>query len=166
MKKQTLLELLKVQTQTTKKSTRKDIITFVRDMVEYHIPTNAEVNGISPARTGGVNLGEVMEVVAKATYNNPLAKAQSNALYDLNANGERVEVKFSSSDAYAHPINPSERVDWYMIITYTKGDGLQVFKVPYAKRNEIRTNAQGRVITNQLAKFYDRQLTERLTPRG
>ena len=81
------------------------------------------------------------------------------------AKGEKVEVKFSTSDAYAHPINASEVVDYYLVITYSKKLGLQVFKVPYAKRNEIDRNAQSRITINQKVKFLDKDLTEKLTPR-
>ena len=136
-------------------------------MVNYHIKDNAEVNGISPTRNGiGVNLGEVVEVVAKSVFRNKLEKSNSDKHYDMQVKGAKVEVKFSTSDAYAHPINPNEVVDYYMIITYSKKLGLQVFSVPYAKKNEIDTNNQNRITINQKVKFLDRQLTERLTPRG
>lgn len=167
MKKENLLKTLNSQIELTKKTTRKDIVAFVRDMVEYHIKDNADITGLSATRSStGVNLGEVVEVIAKSLYRNKLAKAQSNAKYDLLAKGEKVEVKFATSDAYAHPINPNEVVDYYMLITYSKKLGLNAFKVPYAKRNEIDTNAQGRITINQKAKFLDKDLTQRLTPRG
>lgn len=167
MKKNELLKVLDNQKMITKKTTRKDIIEFVRDMVEYHIKDNADIVGLSPTRSNsGVNLGEVVEIIAKSLYRNKLAKAQSNAKCDLTTKGEKVEVKFSTSDAYAHPINPNEKVDRYMIITYSKRDGLIAFNIPASAKNEIAINNQGRVITNQKVKFYDRQLTERLTPRG
>lgn len=167
MKKNDLIKLLERQQQETKKNTRQDIIAFVRDMVEYHIKDNAELSGINTTRSNtGVNLGEVVEVIVKSLFNNKLEKSDSNKHYDMLTKGKKVEIKFSTSDAYAHPINKSEKVDYYMIITYTKSDGLQAFKVPYAQRNLIRVNAQGRVYTNQQAKFLDKDLTERLTPRG
>lgn len=167
MKKEMLLKVLANQKTLTKKNTRQDIIDFVANMVEYHIKDNAEISGLSSTRSNaGVNLGEVVEIIAKSLFRNKLEKAQSNAKYDLLAKGEKVEVKFSTSDAYAHAINPNEVVDYYMIITYSKRDGLNAFKVPYTCRNEIAVNNQGRVITNQKQKFYDSKLTERLTPRG
>ena len=73
-------------------------------------------------------------------------------------------MKFSTSDAYAHPINRNEVVDYYLIITYSKKLGLIAFKVPYTQRNEIDINNQGRITINQKAKFIDKDLTERLTP--
>ena len=167
MKKENLVKILNSQIDLTKKTTRKDIVAFVRDMVEYHIKDNAEVAGLSATRSStGVNLGEVVEVIAKSLYRNKLAKAQSDKHYDLLAKGEKVEVKFATSDAYAHPINQNEVVDYYMIITYSKKIGLVAFKVPYACRNEIDTNNQNRITINQKAKFIDKDLTERLTPRG
>ena len=165
MKKVDLLKILSVQMNETKKTTRKDIISFVADMVEYHIKNNAEINGINPTRSNsGVNLGEVVEVIAKSLFRNKLEKSDSTKHYDLLAKGEKVEVKFSTSDAYAHPINQSEVVDYYLIITYSKKLGLIAFKVPYAQRNEIDRNNQGRITINQKAKFVDKDLTKRLTP--
>lgn len=165
MKKQTLLQLLDGQMLLTKKSTRQDIVAFVRNMVSYHIKDNAEISGINATRSNaGVNLGEVMEVIAKSLYRNKLEKSDSSKHYDLIAKGEKVEVKFSTSDAYAHNINKNEVVDYYLIITYSKKLGLVAFKVPYAQRNEIDTNNQGRITINQKAKFIDRNLTKRLTP--
>ncbi len=167
MKKENLLEMLKSQRVMTKKNTRQDIIDFVASMVEYHIKDNADLVGINPTRTGsGVNLGEVMEVVAKSLFRNKLEKSDSSKHYDLIAKGEKVEVKFSTSDAYAHPINKSEVVDYYLIITYSKKLGLQAFKVPYAQRNEIDINNQSRITINQKVKFLDKELTQRLSPRA
>lgn len=167
MKKENLLKILESQRVMTKKNTRQDIIDFVASMVEYHIKDNADLVGINPTRTGsGVNLGEVMEVVAKSLFRNKLEKSDSSKHYDLIAKGEKVEVKFSTSDAYAHPINKSEKVDYYLIITYSKKLGLQVFKVPYAQRNEIDINNQSRITINQKVKFLDKQLTQRLSPRA
>ena len=167
MKKENLLEMLKSQRVMTKKNTRQDIIDFVASMVEYHIKDNADLVGINPTRTGsGVNLGEVMEVVAKSLFRNKLEKSDSSKHYDLLAKGEKVEVKFATSDAYAHPINKSEVVDYYLIITYSKKLGLQAFKVPYAQRNEIDINNQSRITINQKVKLLDKELTQRLSPRA
>ena len=165
MTKEMLLQVLAIQKLNTKKNTRQDIIDFVASMVEYHIKDNAEIDGINPTRTSvGVNLGEVMEVVAKSVCRNKLVKSDSSKHYDLTFKGEKVEVKFATSDAYAHPINPNEVVDYYLIITYSKKLGLQVFKVPYAQRNEIDRNNQNRITINQKVKFLDNELTKRLTP--
>jgi hypothetical protein len=167
MKKQQLIALLNAQQQLTKKTTRKDIISFIADMVEYHIKDNADIKGVNPTRDNlGVNLGEVMEVIAKSLFRNKLEKSDSSKHYDLVAKGEKVEVKFSTSDAYAHPINQNEKVDYYLLITYSKKLGLNAFKVPYDKRNEIDTNNQNRITINQKVKFLDRDLTERLSPRA
>lgn len=163
MKKAILLEILKQQKNTTKKNTRQDIISLVSNLVEKHIKDNAEINGISLTRDKiGVNLGEVVEVIMKSIYNNETSKTMSNQHYDLNDNGTKVEIKFTTCDAYAHPINKSEKVGYYLIVAYSKKDGGMVFKVPYAKRNEIRVNNQDRVITNQQAKYLDKQLTEKV----
>lgn len=163
MKKQILIDLLDSQKTLTKKNTRKDIIDVVRDMVEYHIPANANILGLSGTRSNtGVNLGEVVEVVAKSLFRNKLEKASSDKHYDLLAKGEKVEVKFATSDAYAHPINKNEVVDYYLIITYSKKLGGMVFKVPFAQRNEIDINNQSRITINQKAKFLDKELTKRL----
>jgi len=157
--------MLDSQLVMTKKTTRKDIIAFVRDMVNYHIKDNADIKGINATRSNtGVNLGEVMEVIAKSLFRNKLEKSDSSKHYDLLAKGEKVEVKFSTSDAYAHAINPTEVVDYYLIITYSKKLGLVAFKVPYGARNEIDRNNQGRITINQKAKFIDINLTKRLTP--
>ena len=166
MKKENLLQVLAIQKMNTKKNTRQDIIDFVASMVNYHIKDGSEIKGINPTRSGaGVNLGEVMEVIAKSLFRNKLEKSDSNRHYDLLAKGEKVEVKFSTSDAYAHPINASEKVDYYLVITYSKKLGLQAFKVPYASRNEIDRNAQSRITINQKVKFLDKDLTEKLTPK-
>ena len=163
MKKSELLKVLNSQLVLTKKTTRKDIVALVRDMVEYHIKDNADVCGISLTRDcTGVNLGEVMEVIAKSLFRNKLEKSNSNKHYDLLAKGEKVEVKFTTSDAYAHPINDNEVVDYYLIIAYSKKLGGQVFKVPYNKANEIDKNNQGRITINQKVKFLDNELTKRV----
>jgi len=161
MKKETLINLLNNQQLLTKKTTRKDIIALVRDMVEKHIKDNAEIVGISATRdNNGVNLGEVMEIVAKSLFRNKLAKSEKN--YDATIQGEKVEIKFSTSDAYAHPINDNAKVDYYLIITYSKKLGGLVYKVPFANKNEIDINNQLRVTTNQSKKFIDNELTARL----
>lgn len=161
MKKETLINLLDNQQLLTKKTTRKDIIALVRDMVEKHIKDNAEINGINATRDNkGVNLGEVMEVVAKSLFRNKLEKSEKN--YDATIQGEKVEIKFSTSDAYAHPINDKAKVDYYLIITYSKKLGGMVFKVPYANKNEIDINNQLRITTNQKQKFLNKDLTKRL----
>lgn len=163
MKKAILLSILAKQQNETKKTTRKDIINVVYDLVQKHIKDNAEVNGINATREGtGVNLGEVVEVVMKSLHRNALNKSASDKHYDLLAKGEKVEVKFSTSDAYAHPINPNEKVGYYLIVTYSKKLGGMVFKVPYANKSEIDINNQCRVTINQKQKFFDRELTQRV----
>ena len=160
MKKQTLLQILNSQQLTTKKTTRRDYISLVASLVEKHIPANAEINGLSLNRsTSGVNLGDVVEVVAKSLFNNPLEKSDKS--YDLTDNNKKVEVKFATTDAYAHPFN-NEEVDYYMIITYSKKLGGKVFKIPFANKSEIDVNAQKRITTNQPLKFLDKGLTQRL----
>lgn len=163
MKKAILLEVLKQQRNNTKKNTRQDIISLVSKLVEKHINDNAEINGISLTRDQiGVNLGEVVEVIMKSIYNNDTSKTMSNQHYDLNDNGTKVEVKFTTCDAYAHPINKSEKVGYYLIVAYSKKLGGMVFKVPYANRNEIDINNQARITINQKQKFFDRALTQKV----
>ena len=74
MNKTELLNLLNNQKNNTKKSTRKNIIDVVMKCVNKHIDNNDLINGITASKkTGGVNLGDTMEVVAKKvilTYNN------------------------------------------------------------------------------------------------
>lgn len=148
----------------TPKSTRKAVVSLVRDMVEYHIKDNAEVLGLSSTRSfTGVNLGEVVEIIVKSLFRNKLTK--SAKAYDLQAQGEKVEVKFTTSDAYAHAINPNQKVDRYLIVAYSKGEGLLAFNVPASQKDEIILNTQRRVVVNQKAKFLDRELTKRLTPK-
>ena len=160
MKKTTILTLLNSQKSTTKKTTRKDVIELVASLVEKHIPANAEISGLSLNRSmSGLNLGDIIEVVAKSLYNNPLEKSDKS--YDLTDNNKKVEVKFATSDAYAHPFN-NEKVDYYMIITYSKKLGGMVFKVPYANRNEIDINNQARITINQKQKFFDSALTKKV----
>lgn len=163
MKKSVLLALLNCQYDNTKKTTRKDIVALVRDMVSYHIKDNAEINGINPTRDGtGVNLGEVMEIVLHAIFRNALAKSESNKSYDLTVKGEKVEVKFTTSDAYAHPINQAQKVGYYLIVAYSKKLGGQVFKVPYEQRQHIDVNNQMRITINQKQRFLDTNLTKRV----
>lgn len=159
MKKQTILAMLKQQRALTKKTTRQDVIDVVSKLVDYHINNNAEIEGLSPNRsTTGLNLGEVMEVVIKSKFRNKLSK--DNKLYDATIKGDKVEIKFSTSDSYAHTTNTNQKVDYYLIATYTKKEGGNIFKIPSAK--EIEVNNQGRAITNQKAKYLDRNLTREI----
>lgn len=161
MKKQTLLEILNNQKETTTKTTRKDIIALVSALAQKHIKDNGEVLGINPTRNNnGVNLGEVVEVIVKSLFRNKLQKSSKD--YDATIKGEKVEIKFTTSDAYAHPINPNAIVDYYLIVAYSKALGGQVFKVPYAERNNIQVNNQNRVIVNQKAKYIDKELTSKV----
>lgn len=162
MKKTQLLNLLNEQAkQPNTKTTRQQIIKVVADLVDKHIKDNDNIQGINPTRNRkGVNLGEVVEIIIKSIHKNKLVKDSKD--YDLTDNGEKVEVKFTTSDAYSHPINPKQKVAYYLIIAYTKADGGMVFKVPFAERQNIKTNKQGRVITNQLARYLDKELTERV----
>ena len=162
MKKTQLLELLNKQAnQPNTKTTRQQIIKVVANLVSKHIKDNDNIQGINPTRNGkGVNLGEVVEIITKSIYKNKLVKDSKD--YDLTDNGEKVEVKFTTSDAYSHPINPRQKVAYYLIIAYTKADGGMVFKVPFAEKNNIQVNKQGRVITNQLARYLDKELTQKV----
>ena len=162
MKKTELLKLLNEQAkQPNTKTTRQQIIKVVAHLVEKHIKDNADIQGISTTRNAnGVNLGDVVEIIAKSIYKNELVK--DNKDYDLTDNGEKVEVKFTTSDAYAHKINQEQKVAYYLIIAYTQNEGGTVFKIPFAERNNIKVNKQGRVITNQLAKYQDKELTKRV----
>ena len=162
MKKSIILTMLNTQKDLTKKSTRKDIIDVVASLVDYHIKDNAEVEGLSLNRSStGLNLGELVEVVIRSIFRNKVAKSNLHGC-DATYKGEKVEVKFSTSDAYAHPINPQAKVDYYLLATYSKANGGIVFKVPYAKRSDIVVNAQSRVMCNQLAKYIDQTLTEKV----
>ena len=162
MNKTQLLNLLVEQAkQPTTKTTRKAIIELVAKLVDKHINQNAIINGINATRNNkGVNLGEVVEVVIKSIFNNELTKDNKN--YDLLDNGKKVEVKFTTSDAYSHPINPKQKVKYYLIVAYTQMLGGQIFKVPYNEKDNIKVNKQGRVVTNQLAKYLDRELTNKV----
>lgn len=159
MKKQTILNILKTQQLTTKKTTRQDIIAVVSKLVEYHIKDNAEINGLSPTRSSnGLNLGELVEIIIKSKFRNKLTK--NNKDYDATIKGDRVEIKFSTSDSYAHTTNTNQKVDYYLIATYTKKEGGLIFKIPSA--SEIVVNNQGRAVTNQKAKYLDKDLTEEI----
>lgn len=162
MKKTELLNLLNEQAkQPNTKTTRQHIIKVVTNLVKKHIKDNADIQGISTTRNAkGVNLGDVVEIITKSIYKNELVKDSKD--YDLTDNGEKVEVKFTTSDAYAHKINPEQKVAYYLIIAYTQSEGGIVFKVPFAERDKIKVNNQGRVITNQLARFQDNNLTNRV----
>ena len=162
MKKSEGLNLRNEQAkQADTKTTRQQRIRVVAHLVEKHIKNNADIQGINPTRNAkGVNLGEVVEIITKSIYKNELVKDSKD--YDLTDNGEKVEVKFTTSDAYAHRINPEQKVAYYLIIAYTQNEGGVVFKVPFAEKDNIKTNKQGRVITNQLAKYQDKELTKRV----
>ena len=162
MKKQELLNTLKNQIESTNKSTRKDIIKMVSNLVEKHFNNNVVINGLNNTRSNsGVNLGELVEIITKKALFNAHAK-KSMSDYDYQKDGVKYEIKFTTSDAYAHAINEKQKVDYYIIVVYTKADGGCVFKVPYANKNEIAVNNQCRVITNQKAKFIDKELTEKI----
>lgn len=159
MKKSTLLSVLEAQKSATKKTTRQDIISAVEKLVEYHINDNAEITGLSPNRsTTGVNLGEVVEIIIKSKFRNKLNK--DNKTYDATIKGDKVEIKFSTSDSYAHATNTTNQVDYYLIATYTKKEGGNIFRIPRA--SEIEVNNQGRAITNQKVRYLDRQLTQEI----
>lgn len=162
MKKTELLNLLNEQAnEPTTKTTRQQIIKVVANLVKKHIKEDADIQGIYQTRgEKGVNLGGVVEIIAKSIYKNELVR--DNKHYDLTDNGEKVEVKFTTSDAYAHKIYPDQKVAYYLIIAYTQSEGGMVFKVPFAERDKIKVNKQGRVITNQLARFQDKELTKRV----
>ena len=162
MKKTELLNLLNEQAnEPTTKTTRQHIIKVVANLVKKHIKDNADIQGIYQTRNEkGVNLGDVVEIIAKSIYKNELVKDSKD--YDLTDNGEKVEVKFTTSDAYAHKINQDQKVAYYLIIAYTQSEGGTVFKIPFAERDKIKVNKQGRVITNQLARFQDNDLTKRV----
>lgn len=159
MKKENLITTLKLQENLTKKTTRKDFVAVVRTLVEKHIKNGAEIEGISPTASG-VNLGDTAEIIIKSLFRNKLVKSQKE--YDAQYKGEKVEVKWTTSDAYAHPINENAKVDYYIIATYTKALGGQVFKIPYNERQNIQVNKQNRVITNQKAKYLNLELTAKV----
>jgi len=159
MKKQTILSILASQKKLTKKTTRQDVIDVVSKLVDYHIKDNAEINGLSTTRSNsGLNLGELVEIVIKSKFRNKLDK--DNKQYDATIKGDKVEIKWSTSDAYAHTTNTNNKVDYYLIATYTKKEGGNIFRIPSA--SEIEVNNQGRAITNQKAKYLDRQLTREI----
>lgn len=159
MKKENLIQTLLLQEILTQKCTRKDFVAVVRELVEKHIKNGAEIEGISPTATG-VNLGDTAEIIIKSLFRNKLVKSQKD--YDAQYKGEKVEVKWTTSDAYAHPINENAKVDYYIIATYSKKLGGQVFKVPYNERHNIQVNNQNRVITNQKAKYLNLELTAKV----
>ena len=159
MKKQTILSILASQKKLTKKTTRQDVIDVVSKLVDYHIKDNAEINGLSTTRSNsGLNLGELVEIVIKSKFRNKLDK--DNKQYDATIKGDKVEIKWSTSDAYAHTTNTNNKVDYYLIATYTKKEGGNIFRIPTA--SEIEVNNQGRAITNQKAKYLDRNLTREI----
>lgn len=159
MKKQTILSILASQKKLTKKTTRQDVIDVVSKLVDYHIKDNAEINGLSTTRSNsGLNLGELVEIVIKSKFRNKLDK--DNKQYDATIKGDKVEIKWTTSDAYAHTTNTNNKVDYYLIATYTKKEGGNIFRIPTA--NEIEVNNQGRAITNQKAKYLDRNLTREI----
>lgn len=159
MKKENLITTLKLQETLTKKTTRKDFVAVVRTLAEKHIKNGAEIEGISPTASG-VNLGDTAEIIIKSLFRNKLVKSQKE--YDAQYKGEKVEVKWTTSDAYAHPINENAKVNYYIIATYTKALGGQVFKIPYNERQNIQVNKQNRVITNQKAKYLNLELTAKV----
>lgn len=159
MKKENLITTLLLQETITNKTTRKDFVAVVRNLVEKHIKNGAEIEGISPTNSG-VNLGDTAEIIIKSLFRNKLVKSQKD--YDAQYKGEKIEVKWTTSDAYAHPINENVKVDYYIIATYSKKLGGQVFKIPYAERNNIQVNKQKRVITKQETKYLNLELTRKV----
>lgn len=157
--KTNLINTLTTQQLNTKKSTRRDFIAVVRTLVEKHIKNGAEIEGISPTASG-VNLGDTAEIVIKSLFRNKLVKSQKD--YDAQYKGEKVEVKWTTTDAYAHPINENAKVDYYIIATYSKKLGGQVFKIPYGERQNIQVDTRKRPIPNQKAKYLNLELTEKV----
>lgn len=178
MKKAILLEVLKQQRNNTKKNTRQDIISLVMQLVNKHLDNETELTGQIDrvydnhtrelngkeyliTSTGGVNLGVVIEIVMRSIFKNGLNKSKT-AGCDAMLDGKKYEIKFTTCDAYAHPINNTEKVDYYLIVAYSKKLGGMVFKVPYANRNEIDINNQARITINQKQKFFDKALTQKV----
>ena len=159
MKKENLINTVSLQETITNKSTRKDFVAVVRTLVEKHIKNGAEIEGISPTASG-VNLGDTAEIVIKSLFRNKLIKSQKD--FDAQYKGEKVEVKWTTSDAYAHPINENAKVDYYIIATYSKSLGGQVFKIPYSERQNIQVDSRKRPITNQKAKYLNLELTAKV----
>lgn len=157
--KTNLINTLTTQQLNTKKTTRRDFIAVVRTLVEKHIKNGAEIEGISPTASG-VNLGDTAEIVIKSLFRNKLVKSQKD--YDAQYKGEKVEVKWTTTDAYAHPINENAKVDYYIIATYSKKLGGQVFKVPYNERQNIQVDTRKRPIPNQKAKYLNLELTAKV----
>lgn len=162
MKKNELLRVLNTQRELTKKSTRKDIISLISAMVEYHIKDNSEIEGLSLNRScTGINLGEAVEIIVKSTFRNKLSKSGSDKHYDALVKGCKVEIKFTTTDAPASKIYDSI-VDYYLIVAYSKKEGGMIFKVPYANKNDIVLDSQDRPTTSQKYKYFDKELTNKV----
>jgi hypothetical protein len=157
--KTNLINTLTTQQLNTKKTTRRDFIAVVRTLVEKHIKNGAEIEGISPTASG-VNLGDTAEIVIKSLFRNKLVKSQKD--YDAQYKGEKIEVKWTTTDAYAHPINETAKVDYYIIATYSKKLGGQVFKIPYGERQNIQVDTRKRPIPNQKTKYLNLELTAKV----
>lgn len=163
MTKKELLQGLTTQKEKTIKTTRKDIIGIVYNLVNNHIKDNQDINGVNLTRsTIGFNLGEIVEIVIKSIFKNKTVKSASNRGFDSLYKGAKYEIKFTTSDAYAHPVNKKVKVDYYLIVGYSKSMGGVVFKIPFSARDEIVVNNQQRVVINQKAKFIDKDLTSKL----
>jgi hypothetical protein len=159
MNKENLIETLLLQEYLTEKTTRKYFVSVVCNLVEKHIKNGAEIEGISPTPTG-VNLGDTAEIIIKSLFRNKLVKSQKD--YDAQYKGEKIEVKWTTTDAYAHPINENAKVDYYIIATYSKKLGGQVFKIPYGERQNIQVDTRKRPIPNQKAKYLNLELTAKV----
>ena len=163
MTKKELLQGLAIQREKTLKTTRKDIVNIVYNLVNNHIKDNKEIDGVNLTRSSiGFNLGEIVEVVIKSIFKNKTIKSASTRGFDSLYKGEKYEIKFTTSDACSHAINKAVKVDYYLIVSYTKATGGVVFKVPYSARDEIIVNNQQRVVPNQKVKFIDKDLTSKL----
>lgn len=153
MNKNTLQNTLSNYIDTIKKTTRKDIFKKVLNL------TNTLKDDIIINDYSAINGGDLIELVERQRIHSKTHEFKKSSIAGMDDDidhKQRVEIKFSTSDAYAHSL--SETMALVRVIAYTKADGFQVYDIPNYKL--VLVNNQGRPYANQLAKYVNKDLTK------
>lgn len=187
MKKTEIITVLNNQMNTEKKTTRAKIIGVVIELAKKHLQDNIDYRGLVSEKSTRpvVNLGNLMEVIicivlgeknrnkvksnlCYAMYKHAQSNEQKytkflnriNDLYDIEVNGQKCEIKRTTTDAPAHRLNDDQRADKYIIATYSIANGGNVFV--FDNKNDIIVDRLNRAVPNQKIRFLDKELTAKI----
>lgn len=184
MKKTEIINVLTNQMETEKKTTRAKIIAVVIELAKKHLRSDVEYHGLvsTTSQRQIINLGNLMEVIIAivlgektrnrvksnkvyAMYRNNEQKYnvflnRINELYDIELNGQKCEIKRTTTDAPAHRLNNDQKVDKYIIASYSIANGGNVFV--FNNKNDIIVDRLNRAVPNQKMRFLDKELTAKV----